>query len=277
MHAIRASLVLFLLVAGSSGPVWAQSADDYHPFLTDTFQVSAGAFIPDKSFEIRVDGSLPGESIDFEEVFKTGESETTFGMDFKWRFGKKWSLQGQYWRVSDSGSATLQEDVEWENVTFLRGTGATAGVGLDVARLFFGRRFGSGPQHEWGLGAGIHWLEVSAYVEGQILTDIGNSDFYRGSVSADAPLPNIGAWYTWSWSSNWVLLTRLDWLSVTFEEYSGSLWNTSVGVNWAISDHFGLSASWNYFSLDVDVDKSDWRGAAKISQNGPLVALTTTW
>ena len=94
---------------------------------------------------------------------------------------------------------------------------------------------------------------------------------------AGAPLPNIGAWYTWSWSPKWALLTRVDWLSLSFDEYSGSLLNTSVGVNWAISNHFGLSASWNYFSLDVDVDNSDWRGAAKITQNGPLIALTATW
>lgn len=277
MKITKASRFFFLLAVVPTCLAMAQTAGDYHPFLTDTFEVSAGAFIPDKSFEIRVDGSVPGESIDFEEVFKTGDSETTAGIDFKWRFGKKWSLQGQYWRVSDSGSNALRDDVKWGDVTFLAGTRAAAGVELDVGRVFFGRRFGSGPQHEWGLGAGLHWLEISAYAEGQILTDIGDTDFYRGAVSAGAPLPNLGAWYSWSWSPNWVLLTRVDWLSVSFDEYSGSLWNTSVGVNWALTRHLGLSASWNYFGLDVDVKKSDWRGAAKISQNGPLVALTATW
>lgn len=277
MKTIHACLLLTLFIAAAPGLVRAQVADDYHPILTNTFQVSAGAFIPDKSFEIRVDGSVPGESIDFDEVFKTGDSETTGGIDFKWRFGEKWSLQGQYWRVSDSGSSTLEEDVKWQDVTFLRGTQVGAGADFDVARVFFGRRFGSGPQHEWGLGAGLHWLEISAYAEGQILTDMGDSEFYRGSVSAGAPLPNIGAWYTWSWSPRWALLTRVDWLSVSFDEFSGSLLNTSVGVNWAFSTHFGLSAFWNYFSLDVDVDNSDWRGAAKIAQNGPLIALTATW
>jgi hypothetical protein len=39
----------------------------------------------------------------------------------------------------------------------------------------------------------------------------------------------------------------------------------------------GIGLYYNSFNVDVDVDKSDWRGKAESKQNGPYIALTGTW
>jgi len=269
------SIAILLLICPLSAV--AQTSGASHPLIEDTFLLGVGGFFPDKRFTIGVDGSVPGEEIDFDEIFRVDDSEATGAIQFRWRFGEKWSVQGQYWGVSDSGSSTLQEDVHWEDVIFEAGTNIGAGIEVDVARVFFGRRFSAGPQHEFALGLGLHWLEISAYMEGQILSNQGDSEFYRGSVSADAPLPNIGGWYKYAWSPKWAFSARIDWLDVSLDVYSGSLWNAQVGVNWAVFEHFGVTASWNFFSLDVDVDKSDWHGVAEITQDGPFLGLTANW
>lgn len=278
MKTINTLLMFALLLSICPASVMAQSANADHPLLSDDFYVSVGAYIPTKDFKIRVSGrtTRSGE-IDFEEAFDIKDSQTTGAGELRWRFGEKWSVSGQYWTVSDSATAVLTEDIEWEDVVFKEGTFADAGVGLDVARVFFGRTFSTGPQYEFGAGAGFHWLELSAYIGGQIKTDLGDTDPYRGSVDASAPLPNIGAWYNYAWSPKWALSARVDWLSASVGDYSGSLWNAKIGLNWAFVEHFGVSASWNYFKLDVDVDKSDWRGSAEISHSGPFVALTAYW
>ncbi len=269
---------LFGVVMLACAPVAiAQEARDVHPLLKDDFYLNIGVFFPDKDFKIQVDGEDPGSSIEFDEAFRVGNREATAALDFRWRFGEKWSVWGQYWEVSDSGSAVLEEDYQWEDVVFQAGTGASAGVGLDVARVFLGRSFSEGPQYEFGAGVGLHWMEISAFIEGQVLTNVGDTEFYRGEVSADAPLPNIGAWYFWSFSPNWALTTRVDWLSASIGDYSGGLWNASAGVNWAPFEHFGLGLRWSYFSLDVDIDKSDWRGSADLQQSGPVLTLSTYW
>lgn len=273
--------LLALIAALVPGSLLAQTADAIHPLLGDEFFVSVGAYFPDKNFKIRVAGSIedidPRGEIDFEQALKLDASETTGALEFRWRFGEKWSVSGQYWKNSDSSTAVLTEDIEWEDVVFEEGTFASAGIGLEVARLFFGREFSSGPQHEFGAGIGLHWLEVEAYIAGQIKTNLGDTELYRGSVDADAPLPNIGAWYTYSWSPRWAFRTRVDWLSASIGDYSGGLWNASATINWAVFEHFGVSAAWNFFELDIDVDKSDWRGSVESSQNGPFIALTAYW
>jgi hypothetical protein len=266
------ALVFFVMPLG----LQAQSGED-HPLLVDKYLLTAGMFFPDKDLEVKINGTNPGDLIDFDERFKTGSSESTGSFNFRWRFGEKWELQGQYWTTSDSGSAVLEEDIRWEDAVLETGSFVGAGAGIDIARLFFGRKFSSGPNHEFGIGLGVHWLQLEAYVEGQALTNLGDTEFYRGAAQADLPLPNIGAWYTYAWSPKWALISRVDWLSASVGDYSGGLWNAAVGVNWAIFRNFGITASYNYFELDGDVKEDSWRGSVTVSQTGPFLALTASW
>ena len=255
----------------------AQSDDDFHPFLSDNFNVSIGGFWPNKSFKLRVDGSAPEEEIDFEEDLGLSDRDTTGSLNFRWRFGEKWSLWGQYWNLDDSGGTVLTEDIEWEDIVFKEGTYAAAGFDTSYARLFLGRNFWTRPGHEFGAGLGFHWLSIGAYIEGQILTSVGDLEVQQESVDADFPLPNIGAWYKYSWSSKWIVSARVDWLSATVGDYSGGLWNVQAGVDWAVFEHFGLGLYYNLFKLNVDVDQTDWRGKVETTQAGPYLALTATW
>jgi hypothetical protein len=275
---MKSSLCGFLLLAVlCPGPVQAQSDGDHHPFLSDTFNLGVGLFWPEKSLTLRVDGTVPENDIDFEELLKLNDRETTGSLNFRWRFGEKWSLWGQYWSLSDNGSAVLEEDVEWEDVVFKQGTFANGGLDTTVGRLLFGRLFNSGPQHEFGLGIGVHWLEIGAFLEGQIVSSEDETEFHRESVSAKFPLPNIGGWYAYSWSPKWLVQARVDWLSASIGDYSGGLWNAQAGLNWAAFEHFGVGFYYNLFTLDLDVDKSDWHGKAQSTQHGPWLALTATW
>lgn len=267
------SSLLFL----PSTALHAQETDGVHPILGDKFYISAAAFFPRKEIRVGVDGSVPGEEIDFGDSLNLKDDDSTVALNFRWRFGEKWSVAGQYWDLSDSVRATLDEDVPWGDVVFQEGTYAKASTTFSVARVFFGRKFSTSDFHEFGLGAGLHWLEVGASIEGQILSNVGDTKVYRGAVSADAPLPNIGGWYTYAFNSKWALATRLDWLSASIGDYSGSLWNAGIGLHWAMFEHVGAAVSYNYFALNVDVDKYGWHGGFETSQHGPSLKLTAYW
>lgn len=270
-------LAILLIVAIFSSPVAAQQAGDYHPFLTNKFSLGVGAYFPDKDFNIRVDGIVPDEEIDFDEALKYDTSDTTGTLDFRWRFGEKWSVAGQYWSLDSSGGAILEEDIPWEDVVFKEGTFANGGVDTTVARVFFGRVFSSSAKHEFGLGVGFHWMELDTFLEGEIIVDENTTEFQRVSVDASFPMPNIGGWYMYSWSPKWLFEARLDWLSASIGDYSGGILNASAGINYQAFKNIGIGLYYNSFNVDVDVDKSDWRGKAEARQNGPFIALIATW
>jgi hypothetical protein len=272
-------LISALLMASTMAPTLAtaQEPDQTHPFLSDRFQLAVGAFARQQDFKIAADGSAPEEEIDFDETLGVDDDDTSVSLTFRWNFGEKWSLWGQYWNVNAGGGAVLTEDVEFEDLVFQQGSTVAAGVHNKVARVFFGRKFSEGPRHEFGLGIGFHWLEMGAYIEGEAFINDIPSGFQRGDVDASAPMPNIGGWYYYSPSKRWLFEARLDWLDVSVGDYSGGILNSSVGVHFQAFKHVGVGLNYHYFSHNADVDSDDWRGGAELRYRGPFLALTTNW
>lgn len=277
MKSLNRLFFISIITCLFSNPAAAQTSDDFHPYLSNTFNLEVGLFWPAINYTLQVDGTVPEEEIDFDQALKLDDYQTTASIDFRWRFGKKWSLFGQYWDTSTTGSAVLKENIEWEDVVFKAGTFANSGIDVKVARVFFGRTFSTSPKHEFGLGLGAHWMELGTFLEGEVIINDDTTEFQRVEVSGDIPLPNIGAWYMYSWSPKWILQTRLDWLSASIGDYSGSLWDVQAGVNYQVFKNIGFGLYYKAYRFDLDVDKSNWSGKVKMAQHGPMLSMTATW
>ena len=197
----------------------------------------------------------------------------------RWKFGKKrkWSLFGQYFKADSSGEAVLSKDVEWQDIIFREGTFVGAGVDIAVTRVLIGYSFVKNQQHEFGIGAGIHNLELSSFIEGDVRINDESIQFRRGVANDEQPLPNVGVWYQVSPARNWLIHARVDWIDASIGDYNGTLLNTAVGVNYQAFRQVGIELAYQYFKLDINVDKSDWLGGVNISSNGPVLSVTATW
>ena len=260
-----------------SGPqlTVAAEAEDLHPLLEKGFSLDLGVFYPDRELDLRVNGTIAGinDEIDFDKRRQLKGTGDIFAGELSWRFRGRWSIVGQYFSAADSTRAVLEEDIEWGNVVFGAGSFAAVGTDFTLTRIFFGRQLNTSKSHDVGIGGGLHWLSFGAFVEGEILIN-GTSAAARRSVSAEAPLPNIGAWYKYSISPRWALRTRLDLLSANVGDYDGLLLNAGLGVNFQAFEHFGIGLNYNYFKLDVGIDKSDWRGDIETVYEGIYVYVS---
>jgi len=274
MKILNICISVFFLVSVSAGVASAQesgSSGKYHPFLSDNFQIGLGVYQPNYDHKIGANpntGGSPGESLDAPDSLSVGL------LSFRWRYTKNWSFQGNYWDVDSESEHFLTESFEFEDEVFEAGLFVKAGVDTSITRLFWGRSFFRRPSTDWGVGLGLHWLDIDVFVEGEVQPV---AEFRRETASASAPLPNLGIWYMYSWSPKWVVTTRLDWLDVTFDEYSGSMYDLSVGVNYQMSDHFGIGLAVIAFRLDVQIDSTDWRGDLLLEQIGPRLNVTWNW
>ena len=268
------TIVLAIYVLCLAGPqlVVAAESDDVHPYLENGFSLDIGVFYPDRELDLRVNGSLAGinDEIDFDERLGLKGTDEVFSAQLSWKFGGRWSLIGQYFSSSDSRRAVLEEDVEWGNVVFGAGSFAAIGGDFSLTRIFFGRHFDTSKRHEIGIGGGIHWLHIGAFIEGEIRIN-GTPASARRAVSAEAPLPNIGVWYDYSISPRWALRSRFDLLSANVGDYTGVMVNVAVGLNFQAFEHFGIGLNYNYFELDIEIDKSNWRGNIETTYDGVYV------
>ena len=63
-------------------------------------------------------------------------------------------------------------------------------------------------------------------------------------------------------------------LDANVGDYSSRILNSSVGVNFQLFKRLDLGLSYPYFSLNVDVDSSNWNGTAELNYRGPFISLT---
>lgn len=258
----------------------AGAADwEENPILTDKYRLSLGSFFASVDSTLSINGTtdLFESDFDFDESFGLDDSQSKLSGTFYWRFGEKWSVAFQYFDQDVSSTAVLAEDVEWGDFVLEQGSNVSAGTFDEVYRVFFGRKFIDGDNYEFGAGLGIHYMKIGAFASGEFFLNGESTGFRRESVEAAAPLPNIGAWYYYAWSKRWAGHARLDWLSASFDEYSGSLVNAAVGINFQATRHFAIGLDYNYFDLNVDVESSSWNGSADLERAGPFLFLTATW
>jgi len=264
-------VVCMLCLAGSQRTVAAET-EDPHPYLRRSFSLDLGVFYPDRHLDLRVNGSVAGinDEIDFDERLRLENADNTFAAELSWRFRGRWSVVGQYFESSDARTAVLEEDIEWGDVVFGAGSNAAVGTEFSLTRIFFGWRLDTSKPHDVVIGGGIHQLDIGAFIEGTILIN-GTPSSARRSVSADALLPNIGVWYRYSISPRWALRARFDLLDADIDDYDGRLINAALGLNFRAFEHVGFGLNYNYFKLDVGIDKSDWRGNIETVYDGVYV------
>ena len=268
-----------LLLSMAPGVLLAQTSD-YHPYISDTFTASLGAMRSSNSFNFESDAiGDPGDDVDFDDSINVSDHSTFFNGQIKWKFGKeqKWALAAQYFSNNAKGDAILTEDIEWDGLTFGEGTFAEAGVKVAVTRVFIGRNFFQDERSEFGMGIGLHNLDMNVYIEGEVIVDGEATGVQRAEVGDNQPLPNIGGWYNYSPAKKWLIHARVDWISANIGDYDGTLWNASFGVGYQPWRHVGFDLYWQYFGVNLKVDKDDWKGGADLNYSGPVLGMTFNW
>ena len=264
--------ILALLVLFTTSPLVAQDEEE-NPLMKKRFFLEAGIFGVTRDFKLGADGQSEGGEIDFNETFNLSDNEPTYFFKFDWRFAKKWMVALETFGVNAGNSLVLEEDITWEDITFEKGSFVRAGVDFRLSRLFFSRTILNRPKHLINVGLGLHAINIGAFIEGEGRTSEGNIEPGKRRVNGLIPLPNIGASYMWAPHRKWMIGANLDWLGLTIDQYSGSLWYFAPKVKFQIVEHFGVGVNYALFSLDAKVDAENWNGRFDMSFSGPLISL----
>ena len=277
MNAPRPSLFAGLLAI--TGVVQAETEIDLHPMLTSQFELHIGGFFPDRRMKLGVDGSTDkvNSLIDVNEALQVKASDTTYSIDFSWRIGERWRLLAQHFESDGGASHTLEQDIPWKDVIFPRDSDVSAGSDFSLFSISIGREFATHDRHELGIGAGLHIIDLGAYITGSTLDDGGESGVRTEAVSVSGPLPNIGAWYRYSITPRLVFRSRLDWLKADVGKYDGKVISLSLGLNYKLSKHVGIGFEYIDFELDVGVNHSGWRGYAYHRYGGISANISAYW
>ena len=269
----RILLLMMIVFIISVQNAFGQEKENKHPVLTSKFQLGFGLYIPTQRVQFKVDASSEDNEINFDETFDFNNNQITPVVNFDWRFSKNWKLSAEYFNINYGTSEVLEDDIEAGD--YVSNKGSTVGVGykINLYRLFVGRVISRGLKHEFGAGLGLHVLNLGPFIEGNVIVNGNENEFQRVDVSATAPLPNIALWYYFAPTEKWAFTAKVDWFSVTIDQYSGSLWHISPSVRYQIIKNFGVALDYRFFGVSAKVSEEQWDGGVKLSFSGPTVTL----
>ena len=254
--------------------------DDVHPMMTSKYWVHLGGFFAARDLEISARATVnpaPTPLVDFESSVGADDKPDLFTIEAGWQFTQNWSFGLQHFGSNRSGNKVIDERIEWDDLVFDVGADVYAKSNVEITRAVFSRKFrGEGP-HSLQLAAGLHYLKLAVEYGGEASIDDQTTSFESSRKSTSAPIPNIGAWYRYSPSEQWMLSARVDWLSASVGDIDGGIWNIAAGAHYSFGKHFGVGLTYQFFQLDITLNETDWRGDVKARFAGPNLLFSGYW
>jgi Outer membrane protein beta-barrel domain len=270
---LRAVLAMAVIVAtaGAAAPAAAQAVDD-------KYWIEASAYFPGINTNATVSRpGMPGTDIDLEKDLGLDKHETLPAIYAGWRFSKRFSVTGEYYGLDRNSSRTLTRDITFDGVTFPLSATVDGKFRSDVYRLTLGYAFYQSENAEFGAGIGLHAtnFEVGLHrvnpagpAAGVTLTQ--REDFL-------APLPTVGVYGTYQFTPKWILNGRVDYLSLTLGDYSGSILNAQAALGYRFNQTFQAGIDYRYVEYNLDVNRNRYTASIDYKFSGPSIFLRASF
>lgn len=241
------------------------------PFGQDRFRLALGAFVTDLDTQMRIglpDLPLP-PPIDFEDNLGLDSSDQVLRADGYIRLAPRHRIFFDYYSIDRDGQKTLTRDIQWEDQTFTIGLDMRSELKWRIIPVSYAYSFYKSDHMEAAASFGVHWVDYQAttravgVLSGAALTD--------EESSGEGPLPVIGLRADYSPTTKWVLGASAQYLGLDTDDTEGSMLDLKLSAEYMVFRNVGAGFAYNYFSLDADQDRSDWRGTIDLDHRGALL------
>ena len=281
MHSTRswltaATLIFGMVTAFSAAAAPAETATTEtipnHPLFSDRFIFELGGFYARSSTQASLSAPSGGTGVvvDFEDTLGLDDRKLTTIGGFTWRMTERWRLEVEYFGLNRSATRTLATQVEWGDQIYAAGTTVDASYNFYDTRVSAGYSFFKRRDKELGIGLGLHVAGIKASIE---TTGGGNAE----ATDVLAPLPVLNLYGLFALTDEWAVRMRMDWLSLTYGDYTGDVRNTAIDVLYQPFRHVGFGFGMRSLLLDVKINDPDWTGRARTAYSGPAAFMTVSF
>jgi opacity protein-like surface antigen len=253
--ALAASLLAVPFAAAAQADPWESP-----------FTIQIGAFNPEATTTLRVDGSggRLGTQVSFEGTLGGEDRKTVPSVDFLWRFNPRHGMEGSLVTLRRDGSTTLSGNLDFGDATFPVSTAINSKFDSDTLRLAY--RYS--PIHtdtgELGLLLGVHYTRMKTSVSAS-----GTNASLSEEASTEYPLPTIGIRGSARFAGNWRITGFGQFLKLKIDEYDGEMMNYGVGVEWMFARSMFAGLGYDYYKYNLVSTKDRARGEFDYRFDGP--------
>jgi hypothetical protein len=250
------------------GGAWAEAPQDsfwaelsyFYPTITSTARLD---FVPT---------ARPGSSIRLEDELDLEDRKGTPYLTLGMRLGDNWRLEFEYYELNRSASSTIERQIDWGDVSFDVGAQLNSTFDTTVYRLTAGYSFYKSDVAEAGVGFGFHVTEFSTSISGQGIGPAGLG-FQSEGRDTLVPLPTLGLYGSYKILDQLQLRGRVDYLTLKYDEYDGSLLNWLAAIDWRFAKNWGAGIGYRYVDYTLEATKHNFYGEINYKFKGPTIYL----
>ena len=242
-----------------------------HPALQDRWAIQIGAYRPNVRTTANLNGSggRVNAAVDFEDELNLADRETMPTFLLSARLGARWKIEGEYFALNRSGTRAVGRTIDWGDHTYTLGTVVTSSFDSEIYRLSGGYSFIKDSKNEVGAVLGLHVTEFK--------TSLSAAGVGVETHDTLAPLPTIGIYGARALTPKWLLSGRIDYFSLNYDDYDGSLLNFNVQVDYRFARHFGAGLGYRSVDYDINVTKAKYNGGINYKFHGPVFYAVATF
>jgi len=268
--------LMIVMITASLPIAWADDIPwGLNPNLNDKIFIGLGTFYAAKSSttaQLNSETLGVGTSIDMQDTLGMGSTAWGPNAEFRWRMSESWRMELSYYWVSQSGSKSIDRDIQWGDVVFPINAQVNSKLNFSDLRTSVGYSFYKTSDKELGVGLGLHWLWYQASL----------SSASQGTEGGNllAPLPVLSVYGGFALNEQWSVNARLDYFSLTYEQYHGGISVMGLNVLYQPFRHLGFGLGYSGTFLNFQADSTglgSFQGKFNQNLQGPTFYLTASF
>jgi hypothetical protein len=191
-----------------------------------------------------------GLTLNAEELLDLDTSLVVFRADAMYRPGKslRHQLELSYARYHRDGSATLNEEIEINDITFPVGARVESVFNFDIIRGDYTYAILQDERMRIAVGLGLYAVPLRYSLEGETT---GGRQKVEGADTT-LPLPALAFRGEFQLVPRLFLNSAIDAMYLEISDFRGSLLDVNVALEYRPWKHFGFGVGYNAMSVDVE-------------------------
>jgi hypothetical protein len=238
-------------------PVWAENPTS-HDTPWEKFSLTAGYFISNVDTDLSV-GSDLGITVNAEDLLGLDTTNSVFRIGASWRFtdNRRHRLDLTWFSFRRDGSTTVGRDFtikddEDNEIVVPAGSQVNTKFDLDIYKAAYSYSFFQDDRVDLRFSLGLYVMPIDIGLQATGLINVDETERFT------APLPTLGLRADFAINPKCFLRTGLEVFYLEINEFTGTIYESHVAVEYLPWKHFGFGLGFNTFNLNIESDGEDY-------------------
>ena len=213
-------------------------------------ELQAGLFVPLFQSDVQLDSDVLGNGtkVDLEDDLGLDKEIFSYRVDGYWRVFPRHTLAVSYYDLSRDADSTITRTIQVGDTTFTAGADVSTKLDLRVLQANYGYSFIHNQKFDMAAKLGVYLADMKFRISSPGLA--------TEEESLLAPLPVLGLQGSYAITPRIFASAGANVFFVEYGEYSGSLVDAKVTLDFDLTDNLGLGLGYNHNFINIERDSA---------------------